>query len=1596
MPSRTILGGPNILGVSGTSAANRYFYRTYSGISYHKYVSFTLVMWYFDDWSTRNYLPSLKFLLDSYTVTGPSLLYSNDFTGSEGGNSAEKDLGFDHIMGGTPHSGSSMYFRILESLTDTVDSRRFGFREISFTFSNYSGPVPPLYHRSEEITSLSYGQCSCPIGQAVDEAGSSCVDCAAGCKKCFGPFASQCFQCDPGLLWTGSQCCDPKCSVCSGVTSDECSACYPPYYNYLNGTCKDNCPSPFKNTTQGGQNFCNKPCKAGEYYYIINQTCLSKCPSPLDNYINDTILYCFNPCDPAAQFLFTNGTCLDSCPPLLSTRNESGVQYCFNPCPNYIFTSNGTCLTSCPFPLSIYQDPGVKYCFNPCTDPSYPYLFPNASCLSDCPAPLASRTEPGGVQYCFNPCTLPAYLYPNGTCSSQCLFPLVSRTEPDVTYCFNPCSSYDIYLYLNQSCIATCPTPLVVKTESVAKYCYNPCPDPVNQFLFQNRSCLANCPSPLVERHEPDVKYCFNPCTPTQFLFVNQSCSDICPLPLASRIEPGVKYCYNPCTSPSTQYLYSNGTCSLQCILPLATKTDTDARYCYNPCGSTSLFLYTNQSCFSDCFSPLASRTEPGVKYCFNPCADPVNDFLFPNRSCFSTCPYPLKSRQESGVKYCYNSCSLSSFLYWNQSCSFNCPIPLVPKFEPGVNYCINPCPSPTTQLLYTNGSCMTTCPAPLHHRSEPGVKYCFNPCQYPWGFLYTNGSCSNRCPIPLISRSEPDVDYCFAPCKAPNIYWYINFTCHSVCNYPYVKILYSGVQQCLSPCQNETDYFYKDENKCESTCDPPFMYSQADKVRVCYSELSYNYDTIAQARDTFKLIKSLRDAANVLVKFPALLQTNSPYSAFLGSYSSMAQYVRHMGINYSDKLAALFIVSEYIPVTTSFGFELPQNLQENLADYSLPKNFDKYEIHSNFLWNTWGLLESLLIALALIIVALILSRKYKATFKPRIILEKFLQIMQWNIPLMMLSSSSTDIFFFGVLHLRSAHLNSFLSALSLFAALAMIFIIIWMISCVFRIVWALKKAKKNPSDEAILFQEYRIKQTWKNYGLLFHSLSEKSLIRLIYVGVFILRGLIFSLVITCLYKFPLAQASLLLVLNSLMLIYFIFFRPLKRALHRVQVLVNEILLMILTTCVFSLAVFDSHKIESQQTRDNLGEAIIIMIISLNAFAIASLSINLLLDVYSLYKKAKLLRLKIRLKGVQKSIFSLIPLVIFEELQTDPKLQELLNRPEISLDPNKKRRIFKPSRKGPTTASSQFHIGPINMLPESYQSMANTCMTTEDVTPTPETPELPLAPGDVEILSENSLNKTFDLGKSPDESRAVIDSQDYALGPIGQKVLVDNYLDQVDQALEPKSTGKNTIISLFKRLRGKSSRPSQPVEPKPKDQKTKIKKPEKKQPSGFKHNISKNEPRISQRSEPPSWFSGVQLPSPQNEPHLSISQPSQFVHLRVHTAAQSENNKSTAQPSQFSGLRLDTSPNESRPVSQESQLSGSRLHIAQNENIKSIEGEKAFPTLERDESGGSIGSEITIKSRNTLVQDFRRLRERQNRTKNQRKNWYDNLRKSND
>jgi len=1285
MPSRALLGGPNILGTSGVSAANQFFLRSYSGISPHTYVSFTLVLWYFDDWSSRNYLPGVKFILDSKTVTGPSLLYSNDFTSSEGGNSAEKDSGFDHIMAGTFHTGATMVFEIIGLLTDTIDSRRFGFREISFTFSNYGGPLPAPCHRSEEVASLAYSQCSCPLGQALS--GTSCVSCAPGCSKCFGPFASQCFQCDTGLLWTGAQCCDPKCSVCSGVTSDECSECNSPYFNYKNGTCKATCPSPFQSTTQGSQTLCNEPCQSGEYYYSFNQTCLSKCPSPLSPYTDpsDNILYCLNPCDPTTQYLFTNGTCLNSCPSLLASRQEPGVQYCFNPCPspstNSIFTTNGTCLTSCPSPLSIYEDPGLKYCFNPCPDPVNQYLFQNASCFNTCPSPLASRSE-FGVQYCFDPCTSPDYLYPNGTCSSQCLSPLISRTEPDVTYCFNPCSSYDLYLYTNQSCFTTCPSPLAYRIEPAAQFCFNPCPDPSTDFLFPNQSCFSTCPFPLANRIEPDVQYCFNPCPPNQFLFPNQSCFETCPSPLISRTEPDVKYCFNPCTSPTAEYLYPNGTCSTQCISPLVSRSEPDVMYCFNPCSSITLFLYTNQSCLTTCPSPLAWRSEPVAKFCWNPCPDPTNDFLFPNQSCFSTCPYPLKSRTEPGVKYCYNPCSLSSFLFWNQTCSSTCLTPLVPKYEPGVNYCINPCLSPTTELLYQNGSCQTTCPWPLFQRSEPGVKYCYNPCQYPGSYLYTNGTCSNYCPTPLISRSEPDVDYCFPPCP-PHLYWYINTTCLPACDFPYVRVFWSGVAECLAPCKNLSNYYYQYEKTCQKTCDPPFFqYYFVDQIKVCFSEFNTDYATVLKGRSSAASVDSQIKASSALAKVIGMLKSNHPSAALLAGYSSMFQYIRYIDIQYPPKVEILFAYSSPNPITLTFNFSAPSSLQ----NHTLPENFDKYQIHSDFLHNTWGLLGTLLVSSLVIITLEITLKIFKKPSQPKAYLLKILQTVKWNIPVMLLFSTSGDILFFASLHFNAMQFNGFLAFISLLMALVMITAVLGLLYLTIKPVLTLRKSSKNTGRS-----EY-LKHFWKNYDLLYRSFEEKSLLKLSYMSVFLIRGLIFSLVISCFYNLPLIQVSMITLCNVLMIGYLLFSRPFKSNLNFLQAIVNELLLMVLSICILILALMDQQGTDNQTMRINLGEAIIFVIKAFNWAVIAFLGLYILLGIRFLWKKYK----HLEAKGVSGSM---LQAMIFEEY--DPKKRT----PQDLLQPEKRQRIFKPLRNN-LRNSSQGHLPLRHFVAEHLQDIS--------------------------------------------------------------------------------------------------------------------------------------------------------------------------------------------------------------------------------------------------------------------------------------------------
>ena len=1227
----------------------------------------------------------------------------------------------------------------LASSTDMVNGIKYCYNPCSsetlFLYKNGScfGTCPvPLVSRSEPNVLYCFNPCSNPANQYLYINRSCLTTCPLpllsrtepDVKYCYDPCSateqflytdSTCmnncqsplaFRNEPDVQYCFNPClnpstdhlftnvsCLPSCPAPLASRQDPgVKYCYNPcpipahQYLYLNGTCLPTCHSPLSIRLEPGVQFCENPCPSPSTEYLYaNGTCSEDCYTPLVMKTESDVMYCMNPCGTDTVYLHMNGSCLQDCVSPLIERSEPGTKYCFTPCSGtqYLFT-NETCVDDCLPPLASKTESGIAYCYNPCASDTL-FLYPNGSCHETCPYPLANRSEPG-VKFCYNPCPSPSidYLYENGTCSEDCFPPLVTKTESYVMYCMNPCGTDTVFLYPNGSCLEDCPYPLVNRSEPGTLYCWNPCLDPSTDFLYSNQSCFDSCPAPLAQKLESGINYCFNPCPDpvNDFLYTNGSCYENCSYPLANRSEPDVQYCYNPCSAG--EYLYANGTCSGQCNNPLVVKIEPDVMYCVNPCSTDTLYLYANLSCFEDCPSPLVAKNEPGVNYCFNPCDDPAVEYLYTNGSCYENCSYPLANRSEPDVQYCYNPCLPDEYLYSNQTCSTECPPPLVSRSEPDVDYCFNPCPDPIADFLYTNGSCLSTCPSPLYMRTESGVKYCYNPCPTEKKYLYPNGSCLANCPSPLLDRSEPGVFYCYLPCAEPNIYWYANGSCMPNCTSPYQQIAWSGVTQCLAPCKDPSYFYYEYEKACFSTCGSPYTKEKVEEIKVCYSNLGLDRDTIDKIKDAAETIAEQGAITSGGMKAASALNSANPSSALLAGLSSMLQYIRYMKVNYPPKVETLFMVSADAPISISFDFDIPPGIDAKMDDYPLPYNFDKYDINSNFVRNMWDMMGSFLASVIAIFGLMVVTKLVKRCPTIKAIFQKVLAIAKWNIPAMTLYSSSGDILFYASLHINVLHLDDITSIICFLVLLLMVGLTILLWFLTLQIVRDFKKVKN--FHEPISLEESGFKDKWQDYELLYAESEEESALTFSYMAFFIARGFVFNLTIGCLYEFPLVQVSIINASNFLMFGYLIVCRPLKDLLNLVQVLVNEAMIIVLSVTILILAIMDELNIKGTDTRESLGEAIYFIIKAFNTMGLVFMGIQLLMTLIFAYKAFKYFREK----GI-KNPLKMLKILAFEEFESEAGLLNANNPLARIMKAGKRQKIRKPPRKDKSVEERQNH-----------------------------------------------------------------------------------------------------------------------------------------------------------------------------------------------------------------------------------------------------------------------------------------------------------------
>ena len=969
--------------------------------------------------------------------------------------------------------------------------------------------------------------------------------------------------------------CDPTCAECTGPNSNQCTACEP--HNYLTplSTCLT-CHSTCDNCTYPGGDYNCTTCVGTKFLSNVKH-CVDTCPHPLEQSYTPSTDLCNSPC-PDHLWAYWDKTCSNICnqtlEPLVEITLYNHFKICHYPCvqEKYLYW-NKTCGDTCPYPLTNRTKQTKLFCDYPCADITHS-LYWDKDCLPDCIFPLYKRIEGNPMErnYCDYLCDDLEYLYWNGSCMARCDFPLIPSEYKSKNFCNFPCAQNEV-LYWDGTCQTDCHFPKTLKAEGstrVRYYCTYSCD--MGEFLYWNGTCARVCVPPLTYSYSNGKWFCHYPCATGEYLRWDGVCQSNCPSPLDQRIEAGNYYCEFPCP-PSEPYLYWNGSCMASCDFPLQNTTQGSAFFCNFPCNSVTDILYWNGTCSTQCLAPLTLNQEG----------------------------YPPR-------KYCEYKCNKETeYLYWNGTCSESCDFPYIIKAEAGLNYCEYPCTS--TQFLYWNGSCTNQCSSPYLTRIESsGAQYCDFPCNSQSDYLYWNGTCSPYCLNPLTRVVQGNGSslrhFCVWDCPSTIDFLYWNGSCVGPCAYPLIQKVEGGRQFCMPPCNSVFQYYDTDTHSCKNDCPHPFTIDYNDTYAKCNAPV-----LIVDTRGWFErdiLTAPIESGTVTLIMLP-----------------KMMQYIRYLDIRMPHRLQRLALSQGRSLLPLKIGWAMPKSLEENFSRDILPGVFQRHNLPSSFIVNYWPLLTSMAIIILSALVFSILEKVAKAYHNPtwQSIFETLRILTRWSALIIVFATSIDDIILYSFLQFKTFS-DSIWSDYTILGFIICILVILFKIIPLVAgtIFLAFKSQAAQYAQGAISRKQINANTPlsflykWQSFQILFRGFKTNHFIHRLFYLIYMARIGLPLFIVSAYYQYPLAVVILQVLINAIIIIYAVIFKPLTKKINLIQLLTFEIINFFMNLCALILTAKDNSGDLLSDFSYFLGDAIIFLSFIQNLLLYVFLGIKLFIE----------------------------------------------------------------------------------------------------------------------------------------------------------------------------------------------------------------------------------------------------------------------------------------------------------------------------------------------------------------------------------------------
>lgn len=788
-------------------------------------------------------------------------------------------------------------------------------------------------------------------------------------------------------------------------------------------------------------------------------------------------------------------------------------------------------------------------------------------------------------EVCSMACPFLSFTYPDKSCSSTCASPLQSSGLVFVIYCTSPCMSNNAAPVINSdgSCSADCSASdglIKIFTGGIPRCIVN-CPYP--KFLHQDGTCQDSCIAPLVIELSGSIQKCNYPCDGDQYLYPDKSCLNDCPSFFRSSTANGINFCNSPCYSTSSPDTFWDGSCNTTCTSPLLPDTIGGIKICQYPCAENQ-FLYANGDCSETCPAPLNNATIIGQNLCNSPC--PSDQWIFADQTCDTSCSSPMLSNTLHNVNLCNSPCSETEYVFPYGTCSGTCDSFLVNNRRHGTMFCTTPCPSLTSGFAYWDGSCDSTCSSPLASTSRQGIIICLYSCESTQ-YLYQNQDCANDCISPLNNVVANARNFCKSPCSTSQSLL-SDHSCNASCSLPMKKTTVHGYNICSSPCSKSSDYYYPDTNQCEAACNSPNIFNQTKYYKVCYTQLS-------QSSKLIETIIAIGDAAgtvgNLGLAAASLASPGDSSSSSIGTLAKMLFYIRYLNINYPEDLRVLFEATKPSSISLTLGLQMNQRTRQDLYYVPVSDKFTIYNVNSSFLVNFWDGMVLLVIIFGMVIVLLVFEFAAKILNKkwlPYALINK-VRIAIQNFALLQFYICCSDIVLFGSLQISRIEIRSPLDLISIILACVGSALIIGVLCLHIFIVYKHQKISqkyKNTGDDVEL---KRFEKHYQGLSAFFEDFRAVSYLHESCLIFTVLRAIVFNLIISFLYNYPLFQAIIIVMLNIILVVYLGFKRPFKHIVNFLQQMIAEVILLVVNTSMLTLAFMDGGSITDPSKRDVLG-----------------------------------------------------------------------------------------------------------------------------------------------------------------------------------------------------------------------------------------------------------------------------------------------------------------------------------------------------------------------------------------------------------------------